>query len=451
MNQLHLHLHGTTKTLAALVLVIAVTFASSAHSKPRVYELTLPALNPDLPPIATENHPLLFDRLVAAFGQDYLAHATDNLDRSLCDGMGIYYLRRELQALVDMWRATGEIAYLDCAKSLTLQAIDEAIVNRRPLIWHGQPRGDWPCFYLDTVVAETGGHSQLCDFQGSVGFMMVAGVLQKTGDPAWRGIADFVERQVVEKWFYYKPSITPWHMQNSKSFENLLAILNSGRDVREHFACLCLDFHKLGYRSYLYRIWAQRLIGLYLTIRDDPNQPAPYLEETSNLIPNNWGLLPRTTEEGHVWLWIPNYDANRPLEAADTSHANRTAWLAARAHSDNLVDKRVIDGLINTFKFRVWAPEKGPFYFNNYTDGSDGELNGLASGRGGNIWFGWHRLAAFDKELEDLFLSIAYDLTNGGFNLPYGAQNNVMQNAPICLEAWGTRLLSVKGQPDCFP
>jgi len=54
-------------------------------------------------------------------------------------------------------------------------------------------------------------------------------------------------------------------------------------------------------------------------------------------------------------------------------------------------------------------------------------------------------------DLEDLFLSIAYDLTDGGPNLPRGAQNKTMQDAPLCLEAWAARLLSAQGQPFRFP
>ena len=119
--------------------------------------------------------------------------------RALNEGMTVYYLRRELQALVDMWRTTDNSSYIEYAKSLTLQAIDEATANRRPLIWHDEPRGDWPCFYLESVAAETGGHNQLCDFQGSVGFLLVARALNEIDDPSAYDIAGFVEGQIVEK------------------------------------------------------------------------------------------------------------------------------------------------------------------------------------------------------------------------------------------------------------
>lgn len=393
----------------------------------------------------------LFERLVVSFDEAYSDHTTENQDRTLNDGMSVYYLRRELQALVDMWRATGDTAYLQFAKSLTLQAIDEATANRRPLIWHDEFRGDWPCFYLPAVEAQTGGHNQLCDFQGSVGFLMVARALRETKDPAAREITAFVERQIVEKWLYYKPSITPAHMQGPKSFQNVQAILNTGRDVREHFACLCLDLYELRSRRYDYREWAQRLIDLYLAVRYDPSEPAPNSEGIEHLIPDTWGLFPQVAEEGYTWLLVPNYETDKLLPAIDTSHGNRTAWLAARAYAEGLTDETVLDGLITTLKFQIWAPEKGPFYFNNYADGSDVELDGLGPGRGGNVWFGWHRLATYDADLQALFLCLAYDLTEGGPNLPDAAQNKTMANAPLCLEAWGARVLASDGQPHDFP
>jgi len=415
-------------------------------------ETTLPVPQPDVSPPLPEAAPLLGERLVTAFGAAYASHYFQHRDRVFCDGETVYYLRREIQAFLDMWRATGDRPYLDRARNLALRAIDEATANPRPLIWHDELRGEWPCFYLATVAAETGGHNQLCDFQGSVGFLMVARCLHQVNHPGWQEMADFVEREIVEKWLYYHPAVIEWHFTGPTSCENILAALNGGRDVREHFACICLDLHKLGYQTYPYLKWATLLIDLYLTRRDDPNQPAPHADEVPHHIPQDWGLLPHTAADGYVWLAVPNYDPNKTVIAMDTSHANRTVWLAARACSEGLVDPSMVDGLVNTLRFQVWDPDKGPFYFNNYLDGSDGDVNGLDSGRGGNVWFGWHRLAAYDEALCDLFLAIADDLTYGGPNLPDGAQNKAMQNATLCLEAWGLRLLAgEKGRPFHFP
>lgn len=160
---------------------------------------------------------------------------------------------------------------------------------------------------------------------------------------------------------------------------------------------------------------------------------------------------PRIADGGYTWLLIPNYETDKLVPAIDTSHGNRTAWLAARAYAEDLVDRTVVDGLLNTLAFQIWAPEKGPFYFNNYADGTDGDLDGLGPGRGGNVWFGWHRLATYDPELEALFLRLACDLTDGGPSLPDGAQNKTMANARLCLEAWGVRLLASEGRAYSFP
>lgn len=443
---------STCSRAFCLVLLVACTLNLVAPTSAQTYEITLPVLNPAFSPVAVENHPLLFDRLIMAFGRDYAAYYLRHQDRQFNDGMTVYYLQRELQAFIDMYRATGYSPYLDQATDLTLQAITEAGGSPRMLMWRGEPRGEWPCFYLDKVYSETGGHNQLCDFQASAGFLMVARVLQQINRPAWKPIADFVERDVVEKWLYYMPVITKEHLQGPESSRYLLAVLNSGRDVREHFACVCLDLHRLGYERYPYRRWASLLVDLYLTPRCDVNQVAPYQDEAPDRIPDDWGLYDRT-EETFIWFSIPGFndDPNVTTDALDTSHANRTAWLAARACEEGLISKDIVLSLTNTLRFRIWAPANGPFYFNNYVDGTDDELAGLGAGRGGNVWFGWHRLAIYDLDLEDLFLSLAYDLTDGGPNLPRGAQNKTMQDARLCLEAWAARLLSAQGQPWRFP
>ncbi len=451
MSQLSVQQPRTLRPVALLVAVLVLACVSTAWSGIKKYEGDLPTIDPAFSAIAPENRPLLYERLIASYRRDYLFRMVANDGRKLSEGMAVYYLQRELQSLVDMWRGTGNPAYLDMARSLTLQALDEAAAHPLPLVWHDEPRGDWPCFYLETVAEETGGHSQLCDFQGSAGFLLVARALSEIADPNWRPIADFVEREVIEKWLYHQPAITSADLVRPDSFAIVLRILNGARDVREHFACLCLDLDELGYRTYAYPTWAERLIELYLTPRYDPNEPPPNSEGIERAIPADWGLFAHVADEGYVWLLIPDYGASTPDAALDTSHANRTAWLACRAYTRGLIDESIMDGLINTFKFRIWAPAKGPFYFNNYTDGSDGALGALQPGRGGNVWFGWHRLASFDPDLEALFLSLAYDLTNGGPNLPEGAQNKMMQNAPLCLEAWGTRLLGSKGQLYSFP
>jgi hypothetical protein len=442
-RRLFYSLRSAAPLLASIIMGLAAAPLWAGTEPPGA----LPSLNAKLSPLAEENLPILFDRLVAAFASDYGSYVKSNQGRDLSDGMTIYYVRQELQALTDMWWATGDRVYLDLAEKLTSQASAAAGERSRRLLWYGQSRGDWPCFYLDTVELQTGGHSQLCDFQGCAGFMNVASILHQVGRPEWKPIADFVEHQVIEKWLSYKPTITKEDLTGPQSFDYLLAALNGARDVREHFACICLDLYGLGYRGYPYDKWARQLINLYLTERYDPDQSPPGGSVSSSHIPANWGLFVCSTSEGEIWLSIPNYDPAEWSQPTDTSHANRAAWLAAKAYADGFVDRDVVEGLVGTFRCQIWAPEKGPFYFNNYVDGSDEEIDGLSAGRAGNVWFGWHRLAAYDETLRDLFLSLAYDLTSGGENLPYGAQNKTMLNARTCLEAWAARLLAEKGHP----
>ena len=231
--------------------------------------------------------------------------------------MTVYHLQRELQACVDMWRATGSSTYLEQATDLALCAVEEARENPRPLMWHGESRGEWPCFYLDTVAAQTGGHSQLCDFQGAAGFLSCGpGPATSSTCPTSRQIADFVEQDIVRKWLYYKPSIKPEHLTGPESRHVPPGRPELRRAVREHFACICLDLHAMGYDSYPYRDWAKLLIDLYLTPRYDPGQPAPYEDLMPERIPRDWGLPVVTTADGVVWLSIPDLDPNNPTGRA---------------------------------------------------------------------------------------------------------------------------------------
>ena len=72
----------------------------------------LPALDDSISPLDPNNHTLLFKRLVAAFDQAYARHLKVNAQKSLADDLAFYYLRQELQALIDMWRATSDPAVI---------------------------------------------------------------------------------------------------------------------------------------------------------------------------------------------------------------------------------------------------------------------------------------------------------------------------------------------------
>jgi hypothetical protein len=433
-----------------LLLVVLCSICLALESNVR-----LPDLKPQASPLDEVNRPLLLKRFIAAFDWEYATHVRKNKSKNLSDDMAVYYLRQELQALIDMWRATGKPSYLEQANNRVIKAMADAKSNQRPLLRRNRPRGTWPCFFLKKVEKETGGHNQLSDFQGAAGFLMVADALKEAGQDGWKDIADFVEKYIIEKWLFYTPSIKPEHLQGPKSRIYLLTVLNTARDIREHFAVICLDLHKLGYRKYPYQQWGECLTSLYLSFRSDLRQSVPMVWGLGNHIPSDWGVLPRGTTGGYVWYYIPDWRRKRKTAILDTAHANRTAWLAARAHHEGLIDKAGLDIFIKTFKKQIWKPQKNPFYFANFVDGSDVAYKDskhgiLPPGYKGHVWFGWHRLAAYDNTVKDLFLSLAYDLTNGGPNMPL-SQNKTMANAPLCFYAWAARLLAPDGKPREFP
>ena len=415
----------------------------------------LPELKSQVSPLDPLNQPLLFKRFVAAFDRQYAVHLRKNESKNLSDDMAVYYLRQELQALIDMWRATGKLTYLEQANNRVVKAIADAKSNQRPLLWRNRSRGTWPCFFLKSAESQTGGHNQLCDFQGAAGFLMVADALNQAGQEGWKDIADFVEKNIVEKWLFYTPSIKPEDFQGRSSKIYLLDILNTARDIREHFAVICMDLNKLGYRKYPYRQWAEFLTNLYIGFRSDLRQSPPEALGLGRRAPRDWGVLPLKSKGSYVWYYIPDWRRKGKTAVFDTAHANRTVWLAAKAYHEGLIDKTGLNMFIETFKKQIWKPQKNPFYFANFVDGSDvayidPKHGVLPPGYKGQVWFGWHRLAAYDNALKNLFVSLAYDLTNGGPNMPL-SQNKTMENAPLCFYAWAARLLAPDGKPQEFP
>ena len=437
------------------MVILCSTFISAVTSPAGESDIRLPELNPQASPLDQANQSLLLKRLIAAFDREYATHVRKNTSKNLSDDMAVYYLRQELQALIDMWRATGKLAYLEQANNRVIKAIADAKSNQRPLLRHNRPRGIWPCFFLKEAEEQTGGHNQICDFQGAAGFLMVADALNQAGLDGWKDIADFVEKNIVEKWLFYTPSIKPEDFDGPRSKIYLLAVLNTARDIREHFAVICMDLHKLGYQKYPYLQWAECLTNLYVGFRSDLYQSPPMTWELGRHSPSDWGVLPRESTGGYVWYFIPDWRRKGKTAVLDTAHANRTVWLAVRAYHEGLIDKTGLDMFINTLKKQIWKPEKNPFYFANFVDGSDISYDDpkhgtLPPGYKGHVWFGWHRLAAYDNAVKNLFLSLAYDLTNGGPNMPL-SQNKTMENAPLCFYAWAARLLAPDGKPQEFP
>jgi len=173
-----------------LLLLFLCSICIAAES-----DVRLPELKAQASPLDETNRSGLLKRLVAAFDREYATHVRKNKSKNLSDNMAVYYLRHDR----------------------VIKAMADAKSNQRPLLRHNRPRGTWPCFFLEKVEQQTGGHNQLCDFQGAAGFLMVADVLNQAGKDGWKDIADFVEKNIVEKWLFYPPSIKPEHFQGPRS------------------------------------------------------------------------------------------------------------------------------------------------------------------------------------------------------------------------------------------
>jgi hypothetical protein len=336
-----------------------------------------------------------------------------------------------------MFLATGKERYLRRALKRSLEAIDQAEKNRRPLLYRGRKRGVWPCFLHPMTEKTTGGHSQLNDFQGATGLLMVARLLKEHNYKEWKTIGDFVEKNIINKWLVYNPRHRLKKFTTHQSDIYLLRVLDRSRDKHEHFACIALDMHALGYKQYPYEKWARTLIFQRLSERSYLDNVVAKNSKLRTFFDGSWGL---TYQDSGALIW--HVVLKRFVTVVqDTSHANRTVWLAAKAYEEGIISQDIIDGMIRTLKFNIHDPEKGIFYFRNSIDGGDKAIGRSEPGRRGNLWFGWHRLAAYDAELCNLFIGLAHDLANGGKNiLPRQAQNRTFAEAPLCFYAWAARL-----------
>ncbi len=434
----------------SLILLLGLLLLSKAALSAKPNDL-LTSLNSTISPLNEDNYPLLFQRLVEAYDIQY-SRKKDPLIRNLANDQEVYYLRQEIQSLIDMYRATDNQKYIITAYNLVKQSIFQAEKNAKSYIIRGKTYGIWPCFFSKSLKNATNGHSQIADFQASAGFMMVASILHEKNMIGWDKIADFVEHQVLEKYFNY---IENSHLQKLNGPDNLnylFAVLHTARDKREHFACICMDMHKLGRTRYPYGQWAETISNLYMIPRKDLSQSHPQSKKLGKLVPKEWGLVKRTDTGGFQWYW----QIRKKLVIQDTSHANRTVWTALKGYESGIVDPNIVKGLINTFNKQIWKPGYKTFFFTNYLHGKRTEYlrsSGITSPPGfkGLVYFGWHRLAAYDDNIKDIYISMGYDITNGAKNFPEKTQNISMENAKICYLAWAARLISENQNQKLFP
>jgi hypothetical protein len=424
----------TLLTITLLILPISPGLANSPGS--------LPMLDPNFAPTAKENRESLYHRLILRFDEFYKKRKYDPINKNLAKSIEFYYLRDEFVCLIDMWKATNDKKYLMAAKRLALKAINDATINKKPLLYGGQTVGVYPCFY-DKDLKRTGGHGQLWDLQGGQGLSLTAVALRDAGIEGWQDIADFVEKNIIEKWLNYPVSIVDVNGYDIKNGTVVLRKIEGTRGKRGHFASICMDLHLLGRNKYPYDKWARVLCDIYLSQKSDRNANFNKYPELKGLIPTDWGTIVNEKTNGLIWYGNIKWPRNSPPISIimDTSHANNTPWLACRAFDEGYIDKEHLNRFVNTLKKQIWRRDKPGFYFTNFVDGGDNAINKAAPGQRGSVWFGWHRLAAYDIELKDLFISIAYDLSNDGPNIADGTLNKVRDEAQLCFTAWGARLL----------
>ena len=96
--------------LCSMCIISVISPASESN-------YSLPELKPNASPLDKVNRPVLLERFIAAFDREYAKRLLKNKSKDLSNDMAVYYLRQELQALVDMWRATGKSSYLEQAKN----------------------------------------------------------------------------------------------------------------------------------------------------------------------------------------------------------------------------------------------------------------------------------------------------------------------------------------------
>lgn len=404
----------------------------------------LTELNSSYSPIAQENKDLLRKRLIESFDSKYKTYSSGREKINYATNYAeIYYLKRELQGLIDIWYATENEKYLWQANALVKKAINDAVLNSRVLFnsASGMKRGSRPCFFHKDL-KRTGGHSQLFDIQAAIGFMLVARAMEKANLQGWEEIVAFVEDSLVDKWLWIDEKVKKNSNKSKKLIESgviVLKYIEAARDKREQFASVCMDLAVIGKRNYPYKKWGELLSHMYLDVKESKYDLYSGNSVLEKYYPKDWGVLVNKKEGSLVWFWT------KDLLVEDTSHANRTAWLAARAYDQGFLTRERLDYFINTLKKQIWKKRKKGFYFSNYIDGRDNSIGKAKPGQRGSVWFGWHRLAFYDEQLKDLFVSMAYDLTNGGAGFAEGTLNKSKRMAPMCLIAWGARLLSEDG------
>ncbi|RKY04500.1 MAG: hypothetical protein DRP56_09960, partial [Planctomycetota bacterium] len=416
-----------------------------------------------------------------AFDQYYEDHYEEL--QNYAEPQQFYYFRYEAQALIDMYNATGDDAYLARAKTIAQKAIADAIANPVEVTYGNDSLGSYPCFtHLSSM-----DHTQLTDFQGGLGLLIIAEELKAHGDSYYQTICDFVETNLVDKWFKRirrdfaaGPEYDDFYAQiwsdSDTKYDIVELVIDGARDKREMFGLICLILKQMGYTLYPYEDYSDYMFTQAFTIRPDVDAPDwPYNTD----IHKSWGLMDQG--DGTIelyWMTQFTYDYY-PVKQMSTRHASRTVWSAVEAYQRGTISQAAVTALVATFKKKMWDPAYvgqsytgdprltasidpndyypvGPNYFfvHNQTDGTDLDIKEAVygyvqqPGRHGTIAMGWHRLAQYDNDIKTLLSRIADDLvydelmgrSSSVMNRIFSGYANVDGEVKLCGLAYGARV-----------
>lgn len=308
---------------------------------------------------------------------DGFAQATIRARSSEPCNQGPYYLQPVFKGLLKMYRATGEIAYVEEAVHLADLMIRAAVPynpawarpSDRALFDAWVTRQGQLLYWNADSCAPTGvkGYRyQLDELQGLRGISELARVLKAAGDARW------------SKYFHYADQVVSFYAMLGNGNPNL----DSSGDKRGHFIMNALDLFAASGET-RFRDWATVVANTQVSV---------VYKDLGN------------------YIEIHNGTGRYSAAILDVSHANRDAELVS--YWDEIAWQRTADytrKMVNTLLFRIWEndPQKKigaspdyPTLFRNFTDGSNQCANGTNPPyRLGNVVLGWNELSRYDRRV----------------------------------------------------
>lgn len=296
-----------------------------------------------------------------------------------------YFLAYYIDALIKIWQATGENAYLDKALSLINTTVNDAVnVGGGYLGWpNSENKGHplWDSYYWRYVAT-------LLRIMHKSPNLRAKGNYQEQYDQ----LLDFTEKHIWER----------YEVDGLNNFYRINTHMSS------HWARIGMELFiitgKEKYIEVFEKISFGNMIGRPSNLRN-------------HLKPN-----PKIAS---AYTWSQRWDIN---QIQDTDHAGAVVSFIVNAHENNMFwDEAHINGLLATLNKVIWKPEFGSQFMSN-VDGTGGyDLHGRLHE--------WLNLGRFDKELQSRIKS-----SYTGKNLTYyGVQ-------PFGIAALNARILA-DGRP----